>query len=259
MNLFNALPIYLLVLVRLASFFVTMPIFSYRTIPARVKVGLAALLSLIATTTMLHHPPEVAIDTFYLLLIIKESIVGLAIGFVAGLLIYAVQMAGYYIDVQMGLSMANAINPENGVTTPLTGQFLNVLALLLMLALDGHLMLINGILDSFRMIKINELSVPLLQGSTAHFIVNVFLKMAGISFQMAMPILACLFLVDVALGIVARTVPQVNVFVVGFPLKIIVSFALLLMIMPMFFTLFHTIFELMEEAVSIYMQLLGSS
>ncbi|MFC7392564.1 flagellar biosynthetic protein FliR [Scopulibacillus cellulosilyticus] len=258
MNLLNALPIYLLVLVRLASFFVTMPIFSYRTIPGRVKIGLAAILALIVTATLMRETPPLSINAYYLLLIIKEAIVGLSIGFVAGLLIYAVQMAGYFIDVQMGLAIANTINPENGVTSPLTGQFLNVLALLLMLALDGHLMLIKGILDSFRLIKVNDLSIHLMQGSTAHFIVNVFLKMVGISFQMAMPIIACLFLVDVALGIVARTVPQVNVFIVGLPMKIIVGFVLLLLIFPVFFTLVHTIFELMAEAVNSYMQFLGS-
>ncbi|TCP30315.1 flagellar biosynthetic protein FliR [Scopulibacillus darangshiensis] len=257
MTILDALPIYLLVLVRLASFFVTMPVFAYRTIPGRVKVGLAAILALIVTTAIYHGEP-VSLNAMYPLLVIKEAVVGLSIGFVAGLLLYAVQLAGAFIDLQMGFAIANTINPENGVTSPLTGQYLYIFALFFFLGVNGHHMLLNGILYSFNLVPLNGLSIQLTDGDTAHFVVTVFLQMAGIAFQLAMPLIGCLFLVDVALGIVARTVPQVNVFVVGLPLKILVSFILLLIVFPMFFVLFKSIFEDMTEAMVSYMKLLGS-
>lgn len=256
MNIVNILPVYLLVLVRVASFFVTMPIFSYRTIPANLKIGLAAILALIVTTT-LFNDQTIPLNSLFILLIIKEAIVGLSIGFVAGLLLYSVQLAGTFIDMQMGLSIANTINPENGVTSPISGQYLYTFTLLLFLALNGHHMLLNGVFYSFSLIPLDDLAIHITDGSTAHFVVTVFLQMIGIAFQLAMPIIGCLFLVDVALGVVARTVPQVNVFVIGLPLKILVGFILLLIIFPMYFVLFKHIFEAMTEAMTSYMTLLG--
>ncbi|WKB34857.1 flagellar biosynthetic protein FliR [Terrilactibacillus sp. S3-3] len=179
-------------------------------------------------------------------------------GFVAGLIVYAVQLAGAYIDLQMGFAIANTISPDNGVSSPITGQFLNALTLLFFLGVDAHHMLLNGILYSFRLVPLDSLAVHLSSGSTEQYVIRVFMQMVIISFQLAMPIVSCLFLVDVALGLVARTVPQVNVFVVGLPLKMIVGFAIMLIVFPMFISLFRVIFDSMTDIFSGYLQLLGS-
>lgn len=257
MTILNYLPVFLLILVRLAGFFFIMPAFSYKAIPPQIKIALSVALAFIVTSTAGGHL-GISFNTLFILLIIKETIVGLSLGFVGGLMLYAVQIAGAFIDLQVGFTIANTINPENGVTSPITGQFLYTFALLLFFSFNGHLMLINGLLYSFKWIPLNSLNIHLTDGNAAHFIVTQFLAMVGIAFQLGMPVIGCLFLVDVAMGIIARTVPQVNVFVVGLPLKIMVSFIILIIVMPMMFMLFKEIFDMMNQAMVDYMKVLGS-
>ncbi|MCL1630870.1 flagellar type III secretion system protein FliR [Sporolactobacillus sp. CPB3-1] len=257
MSLVNALPLFLLILARTTSFIVTMPIFSYRTIPAPVKIGLAAVLALLVDVTFLNRM-TVPIDDRFIFLIIKEVIVGLMLGFVAGIITYAVQLAGAFIDMQIGFAIANVISPESGIPSPLTGQFLYVLQMLFFLGVNAHHMLINGILFSFQVIPANELSVSFSSGSTAEFVAKVTAQLFLIAAQIAIPIVGCLFLVDVAVGLIARTVPQINVFVVGLPLKLLAGFAVILVVLPSFMGLFRIIFESMTTIFSDFMRLLGS-
>ncbi|MFX3618474.1 MAG: flagellar biosynthetic protein FliR [Sporolactobacillus sp.] len=258
MALFNAIPVFLLILVRVASFFVTMPIFSYRTIPAQIKIGLAVAIALLIDVT-LFKSQAIPLDAQFLLLIIKEALVGLSMGFVCGVLVYAVQLAGSIIDLQMGFAIANTISPENGSTTPITGQMLNVLQLLFFLGVDAHHMLLNGIMYSFTVVPLNELNLDLANGHAAEFVTRLSAQMFVIAMQLALPIVGCLFLVDVAVGLVARTVPQINVFVVGLPLKIIVGFLMLLIVFPAFILIFRFVFDSMTDAFGAYMQILGGS
>ncbi|MCO7125982.1 flagellar type III secretion system protein FliR [Sporolactobacillus shoreicorticis] len=257
MSLVNAIPLFLLILARMTSFIVTMPIFSYRTVPAPVKIGLAAALALLVDVTLLNSQ-SVPLDGRYVLLLMKEILVGLTMGFVAGIITYAVQLAGAFIDMQIGFAIANVISPESGVPTPLTGQFLYVLQLLFFLGVNAHHMLINGVLYSFQLIRVNELGVAFDSGSTAEFVARVTAQMFLISAQLAIPVVGCLFLVDVAVGLVARTVPQINVFVVGLPLKLLVGFAVMLVVFPSLIGLFQIIFESMTSIFSDFMRLLGS-
>jgi len=257
LSLVNAIPLFLLILARMTSFIVTMPIFSYRTIPAPVKIGLAAVLALLVDVTLLNGQ-SVPLDGRFILLLLKEVLVGLTMGFVAGIITYAVQLAGAFIDMQIGFAIANVISPESGVPTPLTGQFLYVLQLLFFLGVNAHHMLINGVLYSFQLIPVNELGVAFGSGSTAEFVSRVTAQMFLISAQLAIPIVGCLFLVDVAVGLVARTVPQINVFVVGLPLKLLVGFAVMLVVFPALIGLFQIIFESMTSIFSDFMRLLGS-
>lgn len=256
MNLLDLLPVFLLVLVRLTSFFMTAPVFSYKTIPAQFKIGFAVAFALIITMTLDPHQ-HVQFNGDYPLLIIKEAIVGLAIGFTAGLLFNAVQIAGAFIDLQMGLSIANLIDPNSGAQTPLSGQFLYIIMIVFFFTVDAHHMLLNGIFYSYQMIPIDKMTLPLFDGPSTQMIVQLFVKMFAVAFQMALPIVGSLFLVDVAVGIVARTVPQLNVFVVGLPLKIGVGLLILFIIMPLYVTMFRDIFEWSAEAMKDFMTLLG--
>ncbi|EST13060.1 MAG: flagellar type secretion system protein FliR [Sporolactobacillus laevolacticus] len=257
LSLINAIPVFLLILARLTSFLVTMPIFSYRTIPAPVKIGLAAVLALLVDVTLFENQ-AVPLDGRFVLLILKEVLVGLTMGFVAGIITYAVQLAGAFIDMQMGFAIANVISPESGVPTPLTGQFLYVLQLLFFLGVNAHHMLINGILSSFQLIPLNSLGIAFNSGNTAEFVAQITAQMFLIAAQLAMPIVGCLFLVDIAVGLVARTVPQVNVFVVGLPLKVLAGFAVMLVVFPSLIGLFRIIFESMTSIFNNFMHLLGS-
>ena len=256
MDALNLLPLFLLVLVRLASFFFTAPVFSYRGIPARFKIGLSACFAWIVTLSM--HDHAVPLTGAFPLIVMKEALIGLSIGFAAGLLFYAIQIAGGFIDLQTGFAIANLIDPNNGMQTPITGQFLYVLMIVFFFAADAHHMFLNGIYYSFQWVPVEGKATALFSGAGAHDISQLFLQMFAIAFQMALPIVGSLFLVDVAVGIVARTVPQLNVFVVGLPLKIAASLLILFFAMPLYVAFFRDLFDWAASGMRDFMALLGS-
>ncbi|MFD1360353.1 flagellar biosynthetic protein FliR [Lentibacillus salinarum] len=250
----SALPVFLLIFVRIAAFFVTLPLFSYATIPTPFKIGFSFFLALIMYATV--ESPAVPIDQTYLLLLMKEAVVGLLIGLLAYMILSAVQIAGGFIDFQMGFAIANVVDPQTGAQSPLIGQYFYILALMFLLSVNGHYLLIDGIFYSYQLIP-PETFIPLQNNGDemAQFIIQTFNQMFLIAFQMAIPIVGCLFLVDVALGIIARTVPQLNVFVVGLPLKIFVSFVAILVFLSLYIVLVDNLFETMFAAIRDLMHL----
>ncbi|MBM7701880.1 flagellar biosynthetic protein FliR [Metabacillus iocasae] len=254
-QLLLAYPTFLLTFVRMTSFVLTVPLFSYRTIPATHKIGLAAALSILAVSTF--ETPNLVLDGSFVLLVLKECMVGLMIGLTAYMIIMAIQVAGGLIDFQMGFAIANVIDPQTGAQSPLLGQYLYVIALLVLLATNGHHLLIEGIYYSYQVVAINELFFPVGSEAFVKQAIKTFATMFLIAVQMSLPIVGSLLLVDVALGIVARTVPQLNIFVVGFPLKILVTFALLIVVMASFIYVMQGIFEEMLEAMRNIIAILG--
>lgn len=255
LNLFS-LPLFLLIFMRMVAFFVTLPLFSYRAIPTPFKIGFAFFLTLIFYHTI--DPSSVDLEGIYIVLLIKEIMVGLLIGLVAYIIVSAVQIAGGFIDFQMGFAIANVIDPQTGAQSPLTGQYFYIIALLFLLSVDGHYLLIEGIYHSYQLVPVDGI-ISFQQEGVARFIISVFNQMFLIAFQMAIPIVGCLFLVDVALGMIARTVPQVNVFVVGLPLKIFVSFTVILFFLSFYMILVRSLFANMFDVMRGLMQLFGSA
>ncbi len=249
--------VFLLVFARVSAFFVTVPIFSYRSLPVVPRIFIA--LGLAATMTSVIVIPEepLIIDSIYLLLVIKEVIIGLLLGMIAFMIMSAIQIAGGFVDFQMGFAIANVIDPQTGAQSPLLGQFFNVLAMLLLLALDGHHLILDGIYYSYQFLPIDQLVLHVEDGRMAQFVVQTFAATFVIAFQMAVPVVATLFLVDLALGITARTVPQLNIFVVGFPIKIGVSFLVLSAMAVVLLTLVRKLFELMAVSMRDLMLILG--
>ncbi|MDQ0214287.1 flagellar biosynthetic protein FliR [Oikeobacillus pervagus] len=251
------LSIFLLIFVRVSCFFVTMPLFSYRTIPSMHRIAFALVLSWMMYYSLDVTPFE--INAEYYLLVLKEALVGLLIGFIAYMILAAVQIAGGFIDFQMGFAIANVIDPQTGAQSPLLGQYLYMFSLLLLLAVDGHHIILDGIFYSYQMIPMKEAFIPFGNENLAEYIVKAFNSMFIIAFQMAIPVVATLFLVDVALGIVARTVPQLNIFVVGFPIKIAVSFIVLLIVMGVILAVVQQLFGMMFIVMRDVMKLIGGT
>ena len=124
-NFIETFPAFLLILVRVTSFFLMMPLFSYRTIPATFKVGFGFFLAL--DHVFFHGAPVFEINGTYYLLIIKEALVGIIIGFIAYMIMSAIQIAGGFIDFQMGFAMVNVMDPQTGAQSPLMGQYLYII------------------------------------------------------------------------------------------------------------------------------------
>lgn len=247
------LPAFVLIFVRMTAFLVSLPLFSYNTIPAVYKIGLAFFLSMVMLPVI--DTAALELDNMYFLLLLKEAAVGLLIGLVAYIVLSAVQIAGGFIDFQMGFAIANIIDPQTGAQGPLIGQYFYITALLFLLSVDGHHLLIDGMYYSYEIIPpdgLIEVGDPF-----AVFILETFNQMFIIAFQVSIPIVGCLFLVDIALGLIARTVPQLNVFVVGLPLKIGVSFLVLSFFIALYITLSKMLFTTMFDAMHQLMKIIG--
>lgn len=255
-ELIPKLTVFLLIMARLTAFFVTVPFFSYRTIPSQAKIAIPVILSWTMYYTI-SADVTIAFDETYILYVLKEVMVGLMLGLLAYIILSAVQIAGGFIDFQMGFAIANVIDPQTGAQSPLMGQFFNILALLSLLAIDGHHLLLDGIYYSYQYIAIDQLALNTGEDNYALFIIKVMSTLFAIAFQMSAPVIAALFLVTLALGIIGKTVPQMNIFVVGFPIKIAAGFILLIIVMGVMVNVMQRLIEVMIYGLRDFMTVLG--
>ncbi len=213
---------FLLILLRVAGLVTVSPVFGHKNIPATAKIGLAAVLSLVLLPVV--PPPDLGLSAglgTVTVIIVKEIATGLLIGFTAMVLFMGMQMSGHIMGFQMGFIIAQVIDPASGQKVSILGQLQLILAILIFLAIDGHHMLINAMARSFQIIPIGQ---QVFSSISADFLVRACIEIFAIALKMGAPMIVTLFLTDVALGIIARTVPQMNVFIVGFPLKISTGF-----------------------------------
>lgn len=251
-------PALLLIFCRITAFFVTAPVFSSRNIPVLFKVGFSAFVTLL--TVGVIEVTAIPLDGQYVLAIAKETLVGLLLGFVAYLFFTVVQIAGSFVDMQIGFSMANIINPMTGTQSPVLGNLYYMLGMLLFLAANGHHMFLKGILDSYRWIPLVSDGLSALgDGSLSEFLLRSLTQAFALSLQMAAPLVVSLFLVDIGLGILARVAPQFNIFVIGIPVKIIVGLVLLALFVTGLPTLFRELFSVMLVQMENLLRLLSGA
>lgn len=203
--------------------------------------------------------PTIPMNGTYILLVLKEFMVGLMLGLVATILMGAIKMAGGFIDFQMGFAIANVMDPQTGAQTPLIGTYLNMFAILLLFAVNGHHLLLDGIFYSYQFIPLQQLSLQLGDESFVTYTLKLFSYMFLIAFQLSLPVVGILFLVDTGLGFLGKTVPQLNIFVVGYPIKMAVSFIFIFITMPIFIMLTKDLFEKMMYFMRDLMQILGGT
>jgi len=230
----------LLAFTRISGFIFTAPLFQSKNISPPLKVcfafGLALIIAPFITAELDLMKFNFAMSCVSLLV---ELLVGLIIGFVANLMFAGLQLAGYYFDLTLGFGMVNIFDPTSGSEMPLFGQFNNILALLVFLAINGHHLLLRALIESYQVIPPGKF---LLQAGAVQLIVQVFIKMFLLGFQVGMPLLGSIFLVDAALGIIAKLLPQLNVFVIGFPIKIALGLLILIAFLPLYLMMVETVF-----------------
>ncbi|GAF16737.1 flagellar biosynthesis protein FliR [Bacillus sp. JCM 19046] len=256
-ELLSLYPAFLLVFIRISSFFIVLPLYSHRALPAPFKIGMAAFVALMVV--MATELPIITIDLSYVLLVLKEVAVGLLAGLIALILLYAVQVAGGLIDFHMGFMLANVVDPQTGAQSPLTGSYLYVFALFYLLLIDGHHLLLDGAVYSYQYIPIDQLILPLGSEAVMEQVTMVIVSMFAFGVSMAFPVVGALFLVDIALGIVSRTVPQMNVFVVGLPIKLISGLIVLFIYIGVFFMSVNYLFQEILLSMRALLERLGDS
>lgn len=235
---------FFLVFIRTTAFLVAAPFFYIRSVPTYTKVGLGLVLALLLYPVLdLGQAVPEAGSAVYLLTVIQETLVGLTLGFVATLVFSAIRMGGELIDLHMGFAMASLFDPLSGVRTTLIGEFLYIVAMLLFLALNGHHTLLLLLSRSYQAIPpAGVVFEPQLAGDIA----KIFSLAFTLGFKLAAPIITVMFISDIALSLVSRTVPQLNVFILGFPLKVAFGTLALLVFLPFFANLVGGVFTEMQ-------------
>lgn len=238
---------FLLILSRVSALFVSAPLFGTRLIPPTMKVALAALISIVIlpVAPITSEPP----GSLFLLaaMIVREVAIGLLIGYAAALLFEGIRSAGRFVDFQMGFVMMNVFDPTTETQSSVVGQFQYMVALMLFLAVNGHHWLISALVQSFRVVS----SSNALFGTTLYANFNeVAFGFFVVVVKIGAPVAAVLFLVDVGFAMLARAVPQMNVFVVGFPAKILMGFLTLAVGMSMFAYVVVRLFGRMQADIT---------
>lgn len=226
------LQMFILLMVRASGLFLAAPILGHRSIPVQAKVGLVILLAIVSMPTLQHLAMPQASSLIELVgMVLLELMVGFLIGFFFALLLKGAEMAGALVGFQIGLIIAQAFDPNAGGQVPIIGRFWLLMASLIFLAINGHHLVIQAFNDSYRVIQPGRM---LVDGSTAEMMMRFSAYVFVLAIKIAAPVMVTLVLTDVALGTVAKLMPMMNIFVVGFPLKIGMGLLVVAMSLPVF-------------------------
>jgi len=201
--------------VRILALLATAPIFSAKAMPVQIRVGLAALVSVAIAPALPALPPVHFLSGAGLVLLVEQIVIGTALGFAVTLIFSAVQFAGSVISLQMGLGFSSFFDPSTGVQVPTLSNFLNLVVLLLFMAVNGQLLVLAVLMRSFAVLPIDPNIV--LHATAWQTIVAAGAAVFSLGMAIAAPVLGALFLVNIALGVLSKLAPQLNLFVVGFP------------------------------------------
>lgn len=218
----------LLIFSRISSFMVLAPLFRGRNVPTGVKMGLSLLISFLLRPGIVLTQPLAATTWGLLVLVAKEMAIGLSIGFFIQLFFFAVGMAGQLIDVEMGFHMANILEPLSGSQLPLIGNLFSMVFTLLYLSIHGHLLLLKALVESFQLLPLGSFLPP----AGLNLMVEAMTGLLALAVQIALPVIGASLFTSIIFGILAKSVPQMNVFIVGMPLKVAIVSALLVVVMP---------------------------
>ena len=249
----------MLVMFRTGSFLMTVPVFGHMTIPRALKIYLIVLFSFIIFPTTLAlrasslAPP--ATLAHLVLAVLNEIFIGLLMGFAVIIVFSAVQYAGQLVGMQMGLAIANVWDPMGAGEISLIGEFYYLLSLLLFLTINGHYYVINALIRCFTLVPV---SGGAFHASLGEYLVTLTGMIFVVAIKLSAPVIITLYILNVILGIVARTVPQMNVFIVGFPLAIGVGFALIAFTLPVFKNILEKVFLEIQPHLYTIFQILRS-
>ncbi len=215
--------------IRISALLMAMPVFGTRMVSVRVRVLLAMLLSFL-TLPLIHQVPAVdPLSSAGLLIAVQQVLIGVAMGFVLQMVLSTLTIAGEMIAMTMGLGFASMVDPQNGVNVPVLSQFFLIMGTLLFLALGGHLMLIQLIVSSFDALPV---AASGLERDAFWTVISFGSQMFIGAMWIAFPALISLLVIILAMGIMTRAAPQLNIFSVGFPATMLAGFVILMLIMP---------------------------
>lgn len=212
----------LMIVVRVASFVFIAPFFGMTNTPRNLKIGFSVLLSLLLYETVpMQEPLEYSGVISYAILVVKEGITGLLIGFAANICNSIVLLSGKIIDMDIGLAMAQVFDPINNTTSGISGNFYNYMIMMLLIATNMHHFILRALVDSFELIPVGGAVFDWdhLMESMLTFMGDLMV----IGFRIVLPVFACIMILNCILGVLAKVAPQLNMFAVGMQLKVLVG------------------------------------
>lgn len=242
----------LLVFVRISGVLVAAPFFGQLSIPVRVRVLLAVLLAYSLSGLVPDPlPPYVDQALGFLIAVMLEALTGLLLGFAAHMVFWAVEMAGDLIGFQIGLHMAQVFNPLEGHAANPIARILSLAALMIFVLLEGHHVVLRALVESFRVVPLAGANLVASQPLLVQWVWDFMV----LALRLAAPFMVTILLIDLALGIFARLVPQADLFSIALPLKLLVGAALALLYVRAFFPWIATLLSQIDDEL---LRLLGA-
>jgi len=244
MDVLMQLNSFILIFVRTAAMIFFIPFLGARNVPRVFKIGLALLIALILISIVKIDAAIISADLLTLTAgIAGEIIIGFTIGLIAKLVFSAMEMAGELIGFQMGFSIVNVIDPQTSTHVPIIGQFHTILATLIFLTINAHHLFIAAIAESFTLVPPMRLA---LTNQMFAGIVTLSRDIFVLAIRIGAPVIVALFITNIALAIVSKTMPQMNVMMVGFPITIAGGLLIMVLSLPLFANLVQRAFEGMK-------------
>jgi flagellar biosynthesis protein FliR len=244
--------VFLLILVRITGFIYTAPFFSLRNVPIRVKTGLSIFMAAILFYTVPYQQPEYNGVIGFAILVVTEALAGAIMGFFANIAYYIIAFAGQLIDMEIGFSMVNELDPTTNIQTTITANLYGYLVLLMMFITNMHHYFLRAIIDSFQVIGIGGVAVnPGIYQLMVQFIGDYFV----IGFRIVLPVYTAILVVNTILAILAKIAPQMNMFVIGMQIKIFVGLIVLALIIeliqPVSDVIFNEMFTMLKSSLAL--------
>jgi flagellar biosynthetic protein FliR len=243
----------LIVMFRTAGILAALPVFGSRNIPMPVKTGLVVLLGLVLAPLLppMNLPADPVLLTFGMA---NEVMIGLVIGLAVRLFFASLEVAGDLMGTQMGFGIAHLIDPLTAHQTPVVASFQTVLASLTFLTLDAHYMVVESVASSFEFI---EPFAGHLSAGLAEDILALMQQVFVVALKLAAPVLATVLAINVMMAVLGRTVPQLNVFILSFPLTIACGLAVMALALPYSISLFEAEFVRLDDTLRGLLRVLG--
>ncbi|WJF90458.1 flagellar biosynthetic protein FliR [Paraburkholderia bonniea] len=226
--------------VRLLALIGTAPLLGHRSVPTRIKIGLAAFTTLIVAPTLGPLPAVTVFSADGVWILLNQFLLGAAMGFAMHLVFAAIEAAGEIIGLGMGLGFATFFDPQANGSSAVLSRYLHTIGLLAFLAMDGHLQLISALLASFQSVPV---SADLLGAAGWRTLAAAGGSIFSVGLLLALPVVTALLIANLALGILNRAAPQIGIFQIGFPLTMLVGMLLIQLMTPNMIPFFARMFE----------------
>ncbi len=248
----ETLEYFLLILVRIASFMFAAPFFSQDAMPSRAKIGLSLFISGMIFVSLQDSDLDYGGTVGYAIVVMKEGITGLLIGFAANICNSIVLFSGRMIDTEIGLAMATVLDPATNEQASITGSIYNAVILMLLVISDMHLFIVRAIIDSYDVIPVNQtlFDYDALYEAVISFLTDYMV----IAFRIVLPVFICIMMLNVILGIMAKVAPQMNMFSVGLQLKVFTGLVVVFFCMQLMPDIANFIFREMKTMMVTFME-----